>query len=34
VLGWCFYYVVYCIANELPETVEDSRQIFKDYAEV
>lgn len=33
VLGWCFYYVVYCIANELPETVEDSRQIFKDYAE-
>ncbi|CAC5414744.1 unnamed protein product [Mytilus coruscus] len=33
VLGWCFYYVVYCIANELPDNVEDSRQIFRDYAE-
>lgn len=33
VLGWCFYYVVYCIANELPDNVEDSRAIFRDYAE-
>ncbi|KAK6187054.1 hypothetical protein SNE40_006302 [Patella caerulea] len=33
VLGWCFYYAVYCIGNELPETAEESRQIFRDYAE-
>ncbi|CAG5124480.1 unnamed protein product, partial [Candidula unifasciata] len=33
VLGWCFYYFVYCIANTLPDNPEDSRKIFKDYAE-
>ncbi|XP_050389162.2 uncharacterized sodium-dependent transporter HI_0736 [Patella vulgata] len=33
VLGWCFYYAVYCMGNELPETAEESRQIFRDYAE-
>jgi len=33
VLGWCFYYLAYSIFNELPTEPEDSRQIFKDFAE-
>ncbi|XP_076456354.1 putative sodium-dependent transporter YocR [Babylonia areolata] len=33
VLGWCFYYFVYYCANPLPETAEESRQIFRDFAE-
>ncbi|XP_012935524.1 uncharacterized sodium-dependent transporter HI_0736, partial [Aplysia californica] len=33
VLGWCFYYLMYCIANELPTEPADSRTIFKDFAE-
>ncbi|KAK7091645.1 uncharacterized sodium-dependent transporter YocR-like [Littorina saxatilis] len=33
VLGWCFYFFVYYCANSLPETAEESRKIFKDYAE-
>jgi SNF family Na+-dependent transporter len=34
VLGWCFYYFVYYCANDLPVTADESRQIFRDYAEV
>ncbi|KAL8558241.1 hypothetical protein ACOMHN_040939 [Nucella lapillus] len=33
VLGWCFYFFVYYCAYPLPETAEESRQIFRDYAE-
>lgn len=33
VLGWCFYYVYYCIAHELPEGEDVSLNIFKDFAE-
>ncbi|XP_061178208.1 uncharacterized sodium-dependent transporter HI_0736-like [Saccostrea echinata] len=33
VLGWCLYYFVYMIANDLPETAEAGETIFKDFAE-
>ncbi|OWF38829.1 uncharacterized protein LOC110465744 [Mizuhopecten yessoensis] len=32
VLGWCFYYVFYCIANELPDDDVVSTEIFNDFA--
>ncbi|XP_060077714.1 uncharacterized sodium-dependent transporter YocR-like [Ylistrum balloti] len=32
VLGWCFYYVYYCIAHELPEDDDVSLNIFNDFA--
>lgn len=33
VLGWCFYYVGYCMVNDLPDESEESTKIFQDYAE-
>nr|KAI8736934.1 hypothetical protein BgiMline_026088 [Biomphalaria glabrata] len=33
ILGWCFYYIIYFIANELPQDATESRKIFKDFAE-
>ncbi|XP_048729243.1 uncharacterized sodium-dependent transporter YhdH-like isoform X1 [Ostrea edulis] len=32
VLGWCFYYFVYMIGHDLPETAEEGEQIFNDFA--
>ncbi|XP_067667839.1 uncharacterized sodium-dependent transporter YocR-like [Haliotis asinina] len=33
ILGWCFYYLIYCIAHDLPDNADDSRAIFFDYAQ-
>ncbi|XP_071100229.1 uncharacterized sodium-dependent transporter YocR-like [Haliotis cracherodii] len=33
ILGWCFYYFIYCIFHELPTEVEESQAIFLDFAE-
>lgn len=34
VLGWCLYYFVYMIGNDLPETAAEGEKIFHDFAEV
>ncbi|KAH9498562.1 hypothetical protein Btru_007378, partial [Bulinus truncatus] len=33
ILGWCFYYVVFFIINELPSSPARSHQIFHEFAE-
>ncbi|GFR67940.1 sodium-dependent transporter [Elysia marginata] len=32
ILGWCFYYFIYCAAHELPTQPEEGHRIFKDFA--
>ncbi|XP_033119993.1 uncharacterized sodium-dependent transporter HI_0736-like isoform X2 [Anneissia japonica] len=32
VLGWCFYFLFYYLANDLPDTYEESSKIFNDFA--
>ncbi|GFO06964.1 sodium dependent neurotransmitter transporter [Plakobranchus ocellatus] len=32
ILGWCFYYFIYCIWHDLPTQPEQSQGIFKEFA--
>ncbi|RUS83463.1 hypothetical protein EGW08_008779 [Elysia chlorotica] len=32
ILGWCFYYVIYCASHELPTQPEEGLRIFQDFA--